>query len=71
MNKKKKVDDLVKFRIAQVGWGVGWFFAFMLLFNAFFGIWPNISVYWSLPVVLLLEVSFTAMDHYSECLEVY
>lgn len=71
MNKKKKVDDFVKFRIAQIGWGVGWFFAFLLLFDAMFELNLNISHYWALPVGLLLEVSFTAMEHYSECWEVY
>ena len=70
MGKKRKVDDLTKFRIAQIGWGVGWFFCFLFLFNAMFELGINLSLYWSLPVVLLVEISFTAMEHYSKCWEV-
>lgn len=64
-----KINEQTIFRIAQIGWGISWFFAFLFLFNAFFVIWPNISLYWSAPVVILMMVSFEVMETHSEWLQ--
>lgn len=64
-----KIKEQTIFRIAQIGWGISWFFYFMFLSNAFFGIWPHISVYWSAPVIILMMVSFEVMEIHSEWLQ--
>lgn len=63
-----KIEERTIFRIAQIGWGISWFFAFLFLINAFFGTWPHISVYWSAPVSILMLVSFEVMETHSEWL---
>lgn len=66
-----KIEERTIYRIAQIVWGISWFFAFLLLFMVVFGIELHISPYWSVPVSLLIMGSFEVMEIHSEWLEEY
>ena len=63
------IEEWTIFRIAQIVWGISWFFAFLLLFIVYLGIELHISPYWSAPIVLLIMGSFEVMETHSEWLE--
>ena len=66
-----KIEEWIIFRIAQIVWGISWFFAFLLLFMVVYGIELHISPYWAAPVSLLIMGSFEVMETHSEWLEEY
>ena len=64
------INERMIFRIAQIVWGISWFFAFLLLFMVVYGIELHISPYWSAPIVLLIMGSYEVMETHSEWLKV-
>lgn len=66
-----KIEEWMIFRIAQIVWGISWFFAFLLLFMVVYGIELHISPYWSAPFSLLILGSYEVMETHSEWLEEY
>ncbi len=63
-----KIEEWMIFRIGQIGWGISWFFVFLFLFIAYYGIELHIAPYWGPPVLLLMLGSVWVMETHSNWL---